>query len=153
MSARLCAGVRASEKHVWESAIASGRRVCYGDSSPKSPCVARCCGDFFYHKSLRFWTFLLLLSRTAMSCCQNAGIFPLIGRARRALSFCFWHRARGAAVGAKIRSIRLPSFRAFNFFCLLGFYARHLRLNHATLIFAGQGQRRFDPDGAFQKLG
>ena len=61
-----CGDVRVSEKHVRESATAVGRKVHYGDSSPKPPCVARSCARFPYHILLRFWTFLVGLSRTAL---------------------------------------------------------------------------------------
>ncbi|MDD3662777.1 MAG: hypothetical protein PHT84_02835, partial [Candidatus Pacebacteria bacterium] len=42
------------------------RKVYYGDSSPKSPCVAKFLANSLYHIALRFWTFFLTLSRTAM---------------------------------------------------------------------------------------
>ena len=66
MNARLCVDGRVSEKYVWESEIASGRKVYYGDSCPKSPCVAKFFTNSLYHIALRFWTFFLTLSRTAM---------------------------------------------------------------------------------------
>jgi len=65
MNVLFCAGVRASEKYVWESAVASGeKRIMV--TQVQNILVWQDVVAIFYHTSPRFRTFLLLLSRTAM---------------------------------------------------------------------------------------
>lgn len=72
-----CAVFQVSEKHVWESTIASGRRACYGDSSPESPCVARCFANSLCI-SLRFWTFSYPLA--GQQCSKMVNVAPSPGQ-------------------------------------------------------------------------